>query len=343
MTPPLRGGLVGFGNVAERAHVPLWERDHRFRVVAVVEPDPARARLARDRLPDVPVFADLEALFASGPELDFADICTPPRFHAGQVAAACGWGLHVFCEKPLVTSMADLGPIRGAAARTDRVVFTVNNWKHAPLWAKALELVRAGAVGEPKRVDLEVLRTPRSGGGASDWRRSAVTAGGGILLDHGWHHLYLVLALLGRDPRSVSARMEYTDAGGPALEETVDLTLAFSEAQARLHLTWRAPTRRNRGVVEGTRGTLSLLDDHLVLEARDGSPPARFDFPEALSAGSHHLEWMAPVVEEFYREVREPGARGGNLREAERCLRLIHLGYRSAREGGRPLALKEAG
>ena len=48
---PLRGALIGFGNAAARAHLPAWEGNDDFRIVAVAEPDAERARLAAQPFP----------------------------------------------------------------------------------------------------------------------------------------------------------------------------------------------------------------------------------------------------------------------------------------------------
>jgi hypothetical protein len=78
----------------------------------------------------------------------------------------------------------------------------------------------------------------------------------------------------------------------------------------------------------GRKGTLFVNDDHLVLQS-DCSSPARFDFPEALSGGSHHPEWMEPVVRNFRREILDTDYRGANLTEALWCSNLINLAYRA--------------
>ncbi len=185
-------------------------------------------------------------------------------------------------------------------------------------------------MGSIRSVSLAVLRPPNSGGGISDWRRRAETAGGGILLDHGWHQLYLVRSVMNETPVFVSAKMEY--AGG--IEETADLLIRFHAGEARLHLTWRASLRQNRGEIEGENGRILINDDHLVALA-SGSPETRHDFPEALSGGSHHLAWMERVVEDFRREILDETIRGANLAEARWCARLIHCAYQSSREGSR--------
>ncbi len=330
---PLRGAMIGFGNVARHAHLPAWRQNDHFKIVGVVEPDPERARLAAVLLPEARVYSKAGPLFAEK-GLDFVDICTPPCFHGELILKACVAGLHVFCEKPLATSLEILHGIERASRESSRVVFTVNNWKYAPLWLKAGELVHSKRVGVVRSISLTALRPPHSGGGASDWRRCAEVAGGGILLDHGWHHLYLILSLIGEPPLYVSATMEHSQSAGPLLEETADLVMPFPGGSVKLHLTWQASCRRNQGVISGDGGTLFINDDHLVL-CTNGSPTERYYFPEPLSGSSHHPEWMKPVLEDFLREIQDSQARGANWEEAKRCAEITLLAYQSHREGSR--------
>lgn len=332
---PLRGAIVGFGNVAVRAHLPVWLKSGIFTIEAVVETSPERLEMARELLPEARIYRNVDALLAEK-GVDFLDICTPPCFHAQLVLEACRSGLHVFCEKPLTVSSELLFEIQHMAEECRRVVFTVNNWKYAPLWMKASSLVRGDAIGTVRQVSLNVLRCSSSGGGASNWRNCAEIAQGGILIDHGWHNLYLVLSLVRQRPMSVAAKMQSPLVSRSGLEETVDVVVQFEEAEARLHLTWQASCRGNFGTVVGDRGTMHINDDHLILDAH-GSTPTRFDFSEALSAGSHHPEWMEPVIANFTREILESSHRGTNLAEAQWCARLIDLAYRSGRDSSNPI------
>jgi predicted dehydrogenase len=327
---PLRGAIVGLGNVALHAHLPVWQRSENFSIQAIVEPAPKRAEMGRRLLPQARIYPSMEALLSEN-GVDFVDICTPPCFHAEIALAACSSGLHVLCEKPLSISAERLEKIQQLARQKQRVVFTVNNWKYAPLWVKATELIRGNQIGTIQSISLNVLRSPNSGGGASAWRKCVEIAQGGILIDHGWHNLYLILSLLQEFPLSMTVRMESSPGSNPGLEETVELHMRFPEAEARLHLTWQASCRRNYGTVVGSRGSLFVNDDHLVLHP-ENSLPVRFDFSEALSAGSHHPEWMEPVVRNFGREILEPHYRGTNLMETLWCSHLINLAYRSIQD-----------
>jgi predicted dehydrogenase len=329
----MRGALIGFGNVAVNAHLPVWLKSRRFTIHAVVEPWAGQARLAREMLPGIRVYPDMESLLLQD-GIDFVDICTPPSSHAGLAVAACRSGLHVLCEKPLATSCEELQEIQRASQESGRVVFTVNNWKYAPLWTKARKLVRQGRIGAVRFVSLTVLRPPNSGGGASSWRRCPQVSGGGILLDHGWHHLYLILSIFEDLPTFVSARMDQCEANGGAIEDLVELALVFRKAEARVHLSWRALRRHNCGIIMGDKGTLLINDDHLIVYPR-GSGSFRVDFSEPLSGGSHHLEWMKPVIEDFHREMTDVSWRGVNFTEVGHCAQLTSLAYQSHREGGR--------
>jgi len=330
----LRGALIGFGNVALHAHLPAWQRSKHFKIEAVVEPDPERARLARELIPGASVYADMEPAIARD-DLDFVDICTPSYSHADLTEKAFGAGLHVLCEKPLVTSIESLARIE-AVRPSGCVLFTVNNWKYAPLWIKTRELLSEKGLGSIRFVSLAVLRPPNSGGGITDWRRRAETAGGGILLDHGWHQLYLVRSVMNERPIVVSARMEY--AGD--IEETVDLSIRFHTGEAKLYLTWRASSRQNRGEIEGENGRIQINDDHLVALANE-SPETRHLFPEALSGGSQHPAWMEKVIEDFHTEILDDTIRCANLAEARWCARLIHSAYQSSRQGSRDVRVDD--
>jgi predicted dehydrogenase len=158
-------------------------------------------------------------------------------------------------------------------------------------------------------------------------------AGGGILVDHGWHNFYLLLDLVGSEPRQVSALLTRPMDSPRALDDSARLVVFFPGADAYLHLTWRAGSRRNAVLVQGDEGVLTIDDDRLIV-ARRGSPPEQTTFSAPLSAGSHHEDWFRDLLPRFVAEVRDPVVRGGNLREAAWCVALTDAAYKSGAAGG---------
>lgn len=335
---PLRGALIGFGKVAELAHVPAFALRRDFQLVAVADPLPERREQARNLLPEARLYADAEELLAREEALDFVDICTPPQDHPALALAALYRGCHVLCEKPLTLDPRDFQTLRDASQRMARTLVTVHNWKYAPLLAQARELVRSGAIGQVQMLEWQVDRPAGSGGGLTAWRQEGGQALGGILSDHGWHAFYLLLGWAGETPVALNARLVYADETS-RVDQEAEVGLRFPSCQARLFLTWRAGRRRNWGHLRGSGGEIRMEDDRLVLASR-GRPEKVWAFPAKVSAGSHHPEWMGGVLEEFFREIADPAQRGRNLAEAELCARLIRLAYRSHQEGGQWLDVR---
>jgi len=234
-------------------------------------------------------------------------------------------------EKPLALNLKDLASLKAQTAAHNRVLFTVHNWKHAPLFARLKQLADSGVLGELRHVELHTLRT-RPAAAEGGWRSDP--ASGGLLVDHGWHAFYLLRHLLGQDPRSVTCRPR----GRSGVDEEVTLLVEWAGADSVVHLSWAAPFRANWGVAYGTRGTVEIKDDRLVV-SRPGLPEEVLPFPRRVSEGSAHPDWFEAMLDDFGSEAADPRRRGANLKEAEACLSLIAHAQQSARGGGRTLPL----
>ena len=165
-----------------------------------------------------------------------------------------------------------------------------------------------------------------------DWRKTMSIAGGGILVDHGWHAFYLLLNLVNGEPQKILAKM-LIDRGDPeGLEEAVQALVQFPEADGYIHLTWRAKMRRNNVIIQGLSGTLLLDDDRLLLTTHDGERE-EIQYDAALSAGSHHADWFKTLLPDFIAEIKNSANRGANFKEAGWCLALAAAAYQSNLQG----------
>ena len=258
----------------------------------------------------------------------------PPFLHAELALRALRRRLHVLCEKPLALSASEFESLRSEAARQKRALFPVHNWKHCPHFASLHALLREGAIGEVRHLQLHALRRrPAAVRSGSNWRTDRERAGGGILVDHGWHNLYLACWLMGSAPRSASAFLHApADAGS---EDEAVCLVRFEEASAVLVLSWRSPVRRQWGVVYGSSGSVELLDDALLLR-RGEDPPQTIRFPERISASSAHPEWFSATLQDFRSAAAKPEARCAELEEAGFCAALIESMYSAGKEAALP-------
>ena len=110
-------------------------------------------------------------------DIDSVVIATRHDEHAGQVLAALAAGKHVFCEKPLCLTLADLGEIeRAARARPDQLLMIGFNRRFAPLVAKAKALLSAST--EPK---VFVMTVNAGAIPADHWTQDRAVGGGRIV------------------------------------------------------------------------------------------------------------------------------------------------------------------
>lgn len=341
MSSVLRGALIGFGGAAELGHLPGYLRDPRFEIRAVVDPSPAAQESAARALGDrVHLYTGLaECLASLG--LDFVDVATPPSEHLEAVEQAAAAGLHVLVEKPLSLTLEAALRAQQVASRAGVALWVVHNWHHAAPFRAAREALEAGAIGVPREVEFLTERTEPAGGGARSWRLDPKTAGGGILVDHGWHQLYLARALLGGcDPRSVQAETERRRWMEFSVEDTARVRVSYQGgARAGLQLTWAGSKRRTVVTIRGDSGSLRV-EGGAVMVSANGEPERPWPVERDAPDDSYHASWFPGVLDAFVRAVREPGAAAPNQREALACQAVIASAYRSAERGGAEVSVE---
>lgn len=320
----LKGAIIGFGAVARNGHCPAYAKSREAKIVAVVDRTEEQRQAARESLPGVATFAMIEELVA-GAEIDFVDICTPPALHGEPMLDALARGWHVLCEKPLLLDLVELEKVRSLAQQSGRAVVPVHNWKYAPIIRRATELLRSGAIGQLRSVEIETLRIQDCAVADPDhpnWRRDPAIAGGGVLMDHGWHAIYLARHWFGEEPGEVRAALHRT--GSNNVEDEATLTLVFPNGHAKIFLTWRADVRRNMMRLIGERDEIAIDDDTL----RFGGESIQFE--SGLSAGSHHADWFEAMLPDVIASFRSPEAARQSFDEAALCLSVIRRAYQTA-------------
>ena len=317
----LRGAIIGFGEVARHGHWPAYAKSREAKIVAVVDRAGERRRATQESLPGVATFATIEEL-AAGTEIDFVDICTPPALHGEPMLDALARGWNVLCEKPLLLDLVELEKVRGLARESGRAVVPVHNWKYAPIVRRATEVLRSGAIGELRGLEIETLRIKDCAVADPErpnWRRDPAIAGGGILMDHGWHAIYLARHWFGEEPSEVRASLHR--AAPKEVEDEATLTLVFPSGHAQIFLTWRADVRRNTLRLVGAHGEIAIDDD--TLRFAGGS----IQFANGLSAGSHHSDWFEAMLPDVIASFRHPEIAVESLDEAALCLSVIRRAY----------------
>jgi predicted dehydrogenase len=348
MTPRRRrGGIVGFGFIAEKGHLPAYLRSDQLEIVTVADVCPARREAAARALPGARIYESAEALIRDGrSDLDFVDISTPPYAHASVARAALEAGLHVLCEKPLAITAEDARLIIEEADRSKRVLYPVENYRHAPVIVAVRQLLETGLIGTVHDVSLSTFRNTHARGVKEwneSWRRERRYAGGGVAMDHGSHTFYLAFEWLRSYPTSITAKMRTQ--GAFDTEDTFIGSATFPTGLAAVHLTWTAGVRKVIYTLHGDRGAIRVEDDDIEVAVMGDSPADRASgrtawelktkkvASEWMDAG--HAVWFRAMFGHFVAAMDAKEYVGRPALDALRCIELLSTAYESAADGAR--------
>ena len=152
------------------------------------------------------------------PEIDIVHICSPNDCHRDQLLSAIGHNKHIYCEKPLASTMAEAEEIRAALADyAGTAQMTLQN-RFFPATMRAKQLVDDGFLGDMLEYRACYLHSGSANPDAPlKWKLSG-ERGGGVIADLASHVLDLVHHLLG-DYESVLATTQTTYPERPSTED----------------------------------------------------------------------------------------------------------------------------
>jgi predicted dehydrogenase len=241
---PLRIAVIGYGywgpnlarNVIERPELEL---------AALCERDDSRAAAFQQRVPGVPVFADLEHVL-DDPSIDAVLVATPPRTHYHLARAALEAGKHVLVEKPLARTAAEAENLVRIADDHGVVLMPGHTFLYSPPVNKVRDLIREGALGEVYFVTSSRMNLGKY-------------QPDGVICDLAPHDISILLYLLEQQVTQVSAsaRSIFREDN----PEVAFLTLTFAGGvTANIQISWLAPRKVREMVFVGSKRMVQYDD-----------------------------------------------------------------------------------
>ena len=276
----IRLGMVGGGQGAfiGGVHRIAARIDDRYELVAgALSSDPQRASASAAELhidpqrsySDFRVMAKAEAQREDG--IDIVTIVTPNHLHAGVATAFLDAGIHVVCDKPLCTSLADAMALVQRVRQSKCLFALTHNYSGYPMVRHAREMVAAGELGEIRVVQAEYAQDwlstslESTGQKQASWRVDPAQAGaGGSLGDIGSHAEHLARFISGLELTEVSADLS-TFVAGRRLDDNAHVLLRYAGgARGMLWSSQVAPGNENnlRVRVYGSRAGLEFRQEN---------------------------------------------------------------------------------
>ena len=273
----IRLGMVGGG---EGAFIGAVHRlaarmdDHYTFVAGALSSTPEKARRSGEALGLDPArnYADFETMAREEAKrkdgIEAVAIVTPNHLHAAPVLAFLKAGIHVICDKPLTTTLAEAKKLQKAVEKSGRVFVLTHNYTGYPLVRQAREMVKNGELGDIRLVQVEypqewlTEKLEDSGQKQADWRVDPARSGaGGCIGDIGTHAFNLADFITGLTVTELSAELT-TFVKGRKLDDNCQVSLRYANgARGTLWASQVAPGHENglRIRVYGSKGGLEWV------------------------------------------------------------------------------------
>ncbi|GAA2127579.1 Gfo/Idh/MocA family oxidoreductase [Streptomyces synnematoformans] len=245
-----RAAVVGLGSQAREDHLPALVDCQFARLAAVCDTD--KTAVGGQAVSwRVPGYTSLVRMLAEV-RPDFVIAAVP--HHAGrQVIETCAAaGVHVMKEKPFATNPAEAAELAAACAKADIVLMVTVQRRFHPIYTAALQLLEQ--IGTPYLVEGRyTFRCPDPSAG---WRGQRTLAGGGALMDMGYHLIDLLIWYLGLPDRVLA---DLSTAAAPHAdydaEDTALVHLSYDSGLYGSLLISRSSGPKSEAMgITGTRG-----------------------------------------------------------------------------------------
>ena len=307
-------GVIGSGfmgkahSIAYSASASVFGTGLRPRLEVVCDLSPERAQTRATDLGFSRYSSDWREVI-NDPAVELISVCTPNDTHAEISIAALKAGKHVWCEKPMSTSLADSTAMREMAASSAAKTIIGYNYTKNPAVTHARRLIEEGRIGRVSgffcRYDVD---NEADGNRPWSWRMSRDKSGTGANGDVLSHVIsvghYLTGSVISKVVGDIAIiHPQRADEANPATQKTVDnddmvSALVSFENGVKGHIgASRVSWGRKCGLrweVHGTEGTI-LYDqerlNELKLFTRDADPAT--DGFRTILTGPHHPPYSA--------------------------------------------------
>lgn len=233
---PIRIAVVGAGLLGTR-HARVFSEQPECRLVGVVDVNLERAQTVATRY-GATAYTDLQTLLADD-LVDAVAVVTPDFLHRDPMAAAVGAGKHVFVEKPLATTLAEVRELVNLSTAANVVTMVNYSQRFLTDYAWIKETIDRGEIGQPRMVTSLKFDTIYVPTGMLSW-----AAQSSPFYFMSSHDLDLTHWFLGVDPVSVYAQETrgVLDGKGIPVHDGVNVLMGFGDnISANFHSSWIHP------------------------------------------------------------------------------------------------------
>ena len=180
----LKIAFVGTAHPHSKAYLETISQVPEVQVTALLENGGA----SDERFAAAARFEELDALLAHG-DFEAAFVFLPNDEAAAACRALAAAGKHIFCEKPVCRSAAEMKEVAAAVQEAGVAFCTGYQWRVHPISRYVRKLVAEGYLGEVHAVEARLITTTVAARNPEHYLFNKAKSGGGIVNWLGCHHI----------------------------------------------------------------------------------------------------------------------------------------------------------
>lgn len=321
----LKVGVIGLGHQSLEDHIPAIFACVDVELVAVADTDEEKLKSFSTNYKNIRTYQQFNDLFRSE-KLDFVIVAVPHFLHQEIVKEAIKHKIHVLKEKPFAVSLTQAKEIKELAEQNGVKIMLTLQRRFNPIYSAFSQLI--DKIGTTFFIEAKYTfyaNSPHEG-----WRGKNELAGGGCLIDMGYHIVDLLMWYFGL-PDLVFAETSCAAKEGVVYdaEDTAQVLFCYSKRDifGSLLVSRVIPPKTEYFDVYGTRGIIHIERGKIERRAPNGETQEilsrEHHWP---SAAQDQLEYFVKVIRGEKENICGPDFHFNHLA-------FIDAAYRSKKEG----------
>ncbi|MEO0226008.1 MAG: Gfo/Idh/MocA family oxidoreductase [candidate division WOR-3 bacterium] len=237
MEKKLKLGIIGLGALTQTTHIPIFKRINTVEIVAICDIDVRKLDHIATQLGVKKRYVDFQALIEDE-EVEAVVIATPTYLHAPMTIAALNFGKHVFCEKPMSTTLEEAEEMVAAAYKAKRKLAIGLNNRFRPDVQTLKNFIDHGELGDIFYMKAGWLMG-RTEWDFDEWHRTTIRAGGGSFSSIGVNLLDICLWFLEKkEPIAISGACHTRIENGKIDDAAVALIRYHDDTFLTIEVGW---------------------------------------------------------------------------------------------------------
>jgi predicted dehydrogenase len=310
--------IIGLGGHMLGEQIPALVRNKKINIIGACDPSPKAHNAFRRIFPefnDITIVSDVDTLLKTV-EPDIAIVAVPHDGYYDIVAELCKRKIYFMKEKPLARNLAEAKAILSLPGFADYGFITAQR-RYSELYQKAKLSVEK--IGKPYL--FHAVYKQRIDAPAEGWRGSKAIAGGGCLIDMGYHVIDQLVWWFGI-PEKIHAQISTLAVPGSDYDAEDSATISFRYSNG-LHgtilLSRAAGEKRDEFELYGSDGYIAGSKREFVVVDRQGETLDKMEQQDTTLMLDRQLDFFISRVEnkEGFEDIQREHL--SNMKFIDRC------------------------